>query len=178
MISIYITNLGKYNEGELVGEWLELPYQDEELNNLLMRIGINEQYEEYFITDTECKITAISKVVGEYSNIQDINELAKRVLELDEYEIRKFSAITESEHYNIDELINITYNLDCWDLYPEVNNYEELGEYLYYELQTINIPDNIVGYFDFEAFGRDIHLDSGSGCFTSFGYVLQIDTIT
>ncbi|WP_413788539.1 antirestriction protein ArdA, partial [Providencia stuartii] len=25
MISVFITNLGKYNEGELVGEWLELP---------------------------------------------------------------------------------------------------------------------------------------------------------
>ncbi len=25
VISVFITNLGKYNEGELVGEWLELP---------------------------------------------------------------------------------------------------------------------------------------------------------
>lgn len=30
-INIYLTNLGKYNEGELVGEWVELPVSDEEL---------------------------------------------------------------------------------------------------------------------------------------------------
>lgn len=26
MLKIYIANLGKYNEGELVGKWVELPY--------------------------------------------------------------------------------------------------------------------------------------------------------
>lgn len=25
VISVFITNLGKYNEGELIGEWLSLP---------------------------------------------------------------------------------------------------------------------------------------------------------
>jgi antirestriction protein len=178
MISIYITNLGKYNEGELVGKWLELPYLDEELDNILTSIGINAQYEEYLITDIECQITTISKVIGEYSNIHNINELAKKVLKLDEYEIRKFSAIAENEDYNIEELINIIYNLDCWDLYPELKNYKDVGEYFFYELQAINIPDNIIGYFDFEAFGRDIHLDNCSGYFSSYGYVIQVDTIT
>ena len=28
MLKIYITNLGKYNEGELVGKWVELPCED------------------------------------------------------------------------------------------------------------------------------------------------------
>ncbi|MEE7988226.1 antirestriction protein ArdA, partial [Clostridioides difficile] len=31
MLNIYITNLGKYNEGELIGEWAELPVNEEEL---------------------------------------------------------------------------------------------------------------------------------------------------
>lgn len=31
ILSIFVTNLGKYNEGELVGEWLELPATDEEI---------------------------------------------------------------------------------------------------------------------------------------------------
>ena len=31
MLRIYLTNLGKYNEGELIGEWLDLPCTDEEL---------------------------------------------------------------------------------------------------------------------------------------------------
>ena len=49
MLNIFITNLGKYNEGELVGEWVKLPATKEELETVYERIGINEEYEEYFI---------------------------------------------------------------------------------------------------------------------------------
>ena len=35
MIKVYLANLGKYNEGELVGEWLELPCTEEEMEQKL-----------------------------------------------------------------------------------------------------------------------------------------------
>lgn len=55
MMRIYLTNLGKYNEGELVGEWVDLPIEKENLQEVFKRIGIDgKQYEEYFITDYEC----------------------------------------------------------------------------------------------------------------------------
>ena len=38
---VYIANLGKYNEGELVGEWFEPPI---EMDAVRERIGLNEQY--------------------------------------------------------------------------------------------------------------------------------------
>ena len=31
MINVFITNLGKYNEGYLVGEWFQLPATEEEI---------------------------------------------------------------------------------------------------------------------------------------------------
>lgn len=31
MMNIYLTNLGKYNEGYLIGEWVELPITEDEL---------------------------------------------------------------------------------------------------------------------------------------------------
>lgn len=34
MMKIYLTNLGKYNEGQLVGEWVELPVSQEELKEV------------------------------------------------------------------------------------------------------------------------------------------------
>lgn len=40
-INIYITNLGKYNEGMLIGEWVKLPVDQNELQNVLNRIGSN-----------------------------------------------------------------------------------------------------------------------------------------
>ena len=36
----FITNLGKYNEGELVGEWVKFPTTAEELKKVFDRIGI------------------------------------------------------------------------------------------------------------------------------------------
>ena len=46
--SAFITNLGKYNEGYLIGEWVKFPVTNEELQAVFQRIGIN-QYMDRFI---------------------------------------------------------------------------------------------------------------------------------
>ncbi|OMK44309.1 hypothetical protein BER30_000392 [Clostridioides difficile] len=93
MLNIYITNLGKYNEGELIGEWAELPVNEEELQEILDRIGINEEYEEYFITDFETDIEGLE--ISEHSNIEQLNELAMKLERLEEYEIEELKALLE-----------------------------------------------------------------------------------
>ncbi len=51
LFEAYITNLGKYNEGRLVGETLKFPATTEEVQALLKRIGVDGvRYEEIFIT--------------------------------------------------------------------------------------------------------------------------------
>ena len=45
-MAVYITNLGKYNEGYLVGAWFTFPIDEEDVKE---KIGLNEQYEEYAI---------------------------------------------------------------------------------------------------------------------------------
>ena len=45
-LSAFITNLGKYNEGYLVGKFIRLPITSEELKEALNDIGIDEYYEE------------------------------------------------------------------------------------------------------------------------------------
>ena len=53
LFEAYITNLGKYNEGELVGETLKFPTTTEEVQALLKRIGVDGvRYEEFFISCT------------------------------------------------------------------------------------------------------------------------------
>lgn len=41
----FVTNLGKYNEGELVGEWVKFPITEEELQEVFERIGIGSRDE-------------------------------------------------------------------------------------------------------------------------------------
>ena len=49
-MQVYIANLGKYNEGELVGDWFSFPLDEEVIAE---RIGLNAEYEEYAIHDTD-----------------------------------------------------------------------------------------------------------------------------
>ena len=47
----YITNVGKYAEGQLVGETLKFPATTEEVQSILKNIGVDGvRYEEFFIT--------------------------------------------------------------------------------------------------------------------------------
>lgn len=63
----FITNLGKYNEGTLVGEWVKFPTTAEELKKVFERIGIGakddfgQTYEEWFITDYPSRCNRASK---------------------------------------------------------------------------------------------------------------------
>ncbi|CUN23753.1 hypothetical protein HMPREF0373_01308 [Eubacterium ramulus ATCC 29099] len=40
-MQVYIANLGKYNEGELVGDWFSFPLNEEVITE---RIGLNAEY--------------------------------------------------------------------------------------------------------------------------------------
>ena len=55
LFEAYVTNLGKYNEGELVGKWITFPITKKELDKALREIGINENYDEWFFTDFDGK---------------------------------------------------------------------------------------------------------------------------
>lgn len=74
-IKLCVQNLGKYNEGELVFEWLTLPATQEEIQDTLKAIGIDGvNYEEYMIADYE---TSLDLEIGEYDNIEKWNEIAE-----------------------------------------------------------------------------------------------------
>ena len=168
-IKIFLTNLNQYNAGALVGEWLKLPVADEaELEAVLKRIGICQGSEEYFITDYESSITNLQ--IEEYASVSEVNELATRMDELNDWDYEKLCAVIEAESpTSVKAILALLNELDGFDLIP-VENEEELGEF-YAECCGIftNLPDFVQRYFDFEKYGRDIHLEGG--VFTSFGYL-------
>ena len=174
----YITNLGKYNEGELVGEWVKFPTTPEELQNVFERIGIGSKdefgctYEEWFISDYDCYVDGLADKLGEYASLDELNYLASKLEELNDYGYEKFQAAMQVSDYtdSIQELINLIDNLDKYDVYPDINDHDDLGRYYVEELGAMSVPDNLKNYIDYEAFGRDIALDE-AGQFTNYGYV-------
>ena len=70
LFEAYITNLGKYNEGELVGETLKFPTTTEEVQALLKRIGVDGvRYEEFFITSFDGDVLGLYDYPVSYTHL-------------------------------------------------------------------------------------------------------------
>lgn len=180
MLEAYVTNLGKYNEGALVGEYLKLPASTEEVQALLKRIGVDGvRYEEIFITDYETDIPGLYDCLGEYESIDELNYLASLLDDMDTGDMERFTAAVEyGDHTgSVKELINLAQNLDCYDFYPGVRDEEELGRIYIEDMDALEVPEHLRNYIDYEAYGRDVALEE-SGHFTGDGYVLYTGGFT
>ena len=174
----FITNLGKYNEGELVGEWVKFPTTAEELKEVFKRIGIGQRddfgqpYEEWFITDYDCYVDGLYSKLGEYENLDELNYLASKLDEMSNSEYAQFQAGMEMGDHcgSLQEIINLTENLDCYEVYPHIEDYDDLGRYYIDELEVMQVPEHLQNYIDYEAYGRDVAMDE-NGSFTDQGYV-------
>ena len=153
MLKGFITNLGKYNEGYLIGEWITFPISKEELTATLERIGINAQYEEYFFTDWENDFD-IDFNFSEYENIDYINEVIEAVENLDFSELELLKAVCECEGLqNIED-----FNPDSYIWYEGMTLEEvayDIVEGTYYSKEN----DFLLNYFDYEAFTRDLSFE-------------------
>lgn len=175
MLEVYLTNLGKYNEGVLAGRWVRLPCGEDELNAALCSIGIDGvRYEEWFISSTVSDIDGLSELIGEYDDLEPLNELTEKLDALHGYELDKVEAILEYDIATVSDLLRILNDgLDNYVFFKDVHDDEDLGRCLIEDYCTLNVPDELIYYIDYEAFGRDCRLEEG-GSFTSYGYVASV----
>lgn len=168
-LSIYITSIAT-SEDYLLGEWVKLPVPPEKLDEVLKRIGT--EYEEYLMTDYEAAFANLN--ISQYSSIADLNDLATRLDKVEEWDNNKLCAVLEMEEpTSIADIVDIIDHLDDFDLLVGVEDDQGLGEYFADELCTLEaVPTHLRGYFDYEAYGRDIRLESGNCCFTSYGLLI------
>lgn len=144
-ISIYLTNLGKYNEGYLLGEWLNLAKMSEEdLQAAIKRIVTDHGNEEWFITDYEAPFK-----IEEYSDIFKLREVAEELANLEDCQVAGFLALLDCG-YEMDEAVQKAEDVIVY----EADSERALG-YELVEQGYINIPEEIEPYFDYEAYGAD-----------------------
>lgn len=121
------------------------------------------------------ELTAFLKAydkLGEYENLDELNYLASKLDEMSQGEYEQFQAAMEIGDHSgsLQEIINLTENLDCYDIYPDIHDHDDLGRYYIEELDAMQVPEHLRNYIDYEAYGRDIALEEG-GEFTDLGYV-------
>lgn len=165
MFRVCIQNLGKYNEGELVYEWVDLPISEEELAEVYKRIGINfdepdengNWYEETMIADYE---NDFGYKVGEWDSIEELNEIAERLDNLDENELEVLEAAVEHGFINDNEDL-VNFDPDDYVLY-DVYTDEDLGYYIvdewYGDISELS-KETLENYFDYDSYGRDVRLE-------------------
>ena len=169
-----MTNLGKYNEGQLVYERVAFPTDTETVQAALKKIGIDGiRYEEIFISDYDGPMPQLHKHLGEYESIDELNHLACLLSELNEYELEVFEAVMDSGEYtgSVKDLINLAQNLDSYNFYSDIHTEEELGRMYIQELEAVQVPEHLIDYIDYEAYGRDVRINE-DGHLAPGGYVV------
>lgn len=170
-ISVWVGNLGKYNEGELVGEWFALPRDDFEQDwaDLMKRIHIGEwvdpndprygKYEEVFCADWECEIPGLE--YSEYPDYEELNRIAEEWDGMRKYEQEAMSALMEvfgdDYEYAKDHLDDTIIWYGCTDMTDVAHRYVDECNVLH------NMPDELANYFDYEAYGRNLDATGNFG---------------
>lgn len=173
VLSAYVTNLGKYNEGELIGKWIEFPTTQKEINKTLQEIGIDGVlYEEIFITDYESDISGLTDCLGEYESLYALNFLAEKIQDMD-LSTEELEALLDFGAYtgSVAEIVLLIDNADCFLIYGEVETDYDLGYYYVHELGLLEElkGSTLAHYIDYEAYGRDVRLEEG-GVYTKNGF--------
>lgn len=172
LFEAYVTNAGKYSEGQLVGETLKFPTTAQEVEALLKRIGVDGvRYQEIFITSFDGDVLGLYDHLSEYENLDELNHLACLLSELTSSELETLEAVLDSGDHcsSVRDIINLTQNLDCYGFYPGVSDEETLGRIYVDDLEMLDVPDQVKPYFDYEAYGRDACIHE-NGHFAPCGY--------
>ena len=156
-----------------MGAPLKFPTTTEAVQDLLKQIGIDGiRYEEIFIASYDGPMPQLHKHLGEYESIDELNHLACLLSELSQDELAVFEAVMDSGEYtgSVKDLINLSQNLDSYSFYSDVHTEEDLGQMYLQELEAVPVPEHLIDYIDYEAYGRDARINEG-GHFAPGGYV-------
>lgn len=159
MLKINVTNLKKYNEGALVGEWVSLPCEG--LEEVLNEIS-NNGNDELFISDYETDINGLK--ISEYEDILQLNEIAEEIEGMYEDELIAFQAYLEE--YNMEQALEEV-RQGNYRIYYNCDNMEDVACQVVNDCGLLDgAPEELKVYFDYEAYGRDLDIE---------GTFIQID---
>lgn len=154
-INVNIRALKNNNECKV-----DLPISFEKLKE---KLGFGETDDlEYIVLDSSCKFTK------ENDSLEVLNQFYEVVEYIDE---KIVLAVHQVTGYNVKDFLDYDFDFEDCCILPDVNTQRELGEYYFNELGTEGVgKENMERYFDCQAYGRDIDIESEGG-FTDYGYV-------
>ena len=174
--TILIDSRTRFETGEPGGVWLSMPTTTEQLHEAMQCVGITaDNPQDFFINgfaNTEQQSFDVPLPVIQSASMDELNYLGNLLsMQSDEDRDKFTAAVTFGERAgSVKDLINLAQNLDCYWLYPTVQNEEDYGYYLIDELDELELPEEAKKYFMYEDYGRDAAINDG-GRFTEQGYI-------
>ena len=174
--SILIDSRTRFETSEPGGVWLSMPTTKEQLHEAMQRVGITADNPQDFLINgfmnTEQQPFDVPLPVIQSAGLDELNYLGNLLsMQRDEDRDKFTAAVALGERAgSIKDLINLAQNLDCYWLYPTVQNEEDYGYYLIDELDELELPEEAKKYFMYEDYGRDAAINDG-GRFTEQGYI-------
>lgn len=172
-ICVRITNPMRVNKnGHLVGEWVGLPISQDELQEVLAEIGITDENDSFFISDSETENFDIP--INQHTDLNELNKLVTRIDEVDEGDHYKLAALIEIEGpADFDAVYDIIDRLDEYDFLSEIQDDEALGRYFAIDCDMLQgTPANMVRFFNFRSYGWNLRYEHGI-LYTSLGAIMR-----
>lgn len=159
-MEIFITDLAAYNNGYLIGEWVSLPMDEDDLKakiNEILTIGAeacgNTENEEIFLTDYECRFMEI----GEFDNPFKLNEIAKQADGLNDHELKMVGFLLRNGLVK-----DFTEALEKYEdvIIHEDSTMEDIAyEYVNECYNLDSLPSIISNNIDYQSIARDMEID-------------------
>jgi len=159
-IRIWLGHLGAYNSGYLIGRWVDLPKDNEEMQEIydeLMSQAARkgEHGDEFDVFDLEVNIHGVYKDLSRLG-LRELNDLAQRLEEMKDYEVEALSLVMQVLD-TVPEAIQAIDEGKCLIL-SDVENLEDLGRRHVEEFNSLEIPEALEFYINYEAYGRQLDL--------------------
>ena len=109
MLHIFINTRGNYNtNGADGGEWITLPMDPDELEEVLKNIAeaMGDNDPEWAIHDYEWITEIEMDEISEHDNIQALNEKCQEIAELEEWESEEIAAAIDAFGYSFAEAMD------------------------------------------------------------------------
>lgn len=170
MLNIFVNTWGNYNEnGADGGEWITLPMEETELeevlNNIASNMGDNDP--EWAIHDYEWETEIDLGEVHEMDSIHKWNDLCNEAYALEEWEAEEIAAAMDAYGYTFKEALER--QKDGYFTFYRGMDLEEVAEELIND--CYDLPEFALRYFDYEAFARDLRFDGYEE--TKYGVILD-----
>jgi antirestriction protein len=149
-IRIYIADLAAYNAGKLVGEWVDLPADPTELEEIMDRLSHGGDHD-IAIHDYEAPFR-----IDEYTSIEELNEAMEEV-EMNDVDLDVLTCVHEYGGYSkLRDAIEAAQDTMVVEAKDDTDLAYEYIDQVYGDAIPQELAEN---YFDYDKFGRDLAYD-------------------